>query len=120
MSRVKNLQDPTNHSGSPIHSAIRLLPYRALSRWAIWYCFAKLLSDIPTIPFHRKLELSLQGSVHWNKRRSVGRSAAHQLGSAILRSSFFVFLSRFVPSCQLFKKDVSNSATQDSIMNVHN
>ncbi|KAG5580927.1 hypothetical protein H5410_051554 [Solanum commersonii] len=100
-------------------------PLCILSRWAIWYCFAKLFGDTLTAPFHRQLDLFLQGSVHWNKRRSPGRSATRQLGSAIFRPSF---LRSFQPPCsflpttrvQLFKKGVSNSATQESIMNAHN
>uniref|UniRef100_M1D9M8 Uncharacterized protein n=1 Tax=Solanum tuberosum TaxID=4113 RepID=M1D9M8_SOLTU len=66
-------------------SCFSLQPLRALSRWAIWYCFAELLGDTSTAPFHHQLDLSLQGSAHWNKRRSPGRSATRQLGSAILR-----------------------------------
>ncbi|KAG5610347.1 hypothetical protein H5410_021628, partial [Solanum commersonii] len=50
-----------------------------------------------------------------------------QMGSAVLKSSFirsFSFLCSFLPNSQTqvqpFKKSVSNSATQDSIMNAHN
>ncbi|KAG5585177.1 hypothetical protein H5410_045611, partial [Solanum commersonii] len=45
-----------------------LQPLRTLSRWMIWYCFTELLNDTSTAPFHRQLDLSLQGSAHWNKR----------------------------------------------------
>ncbi|KAG5631182.1 hypothetical protein H5410_002899, partial [Solanum commersonii] len=51
-----------------------------------------------------------------------GQSATCQLSSAIFRPSFFRSfqpLYSFLPS-SWFKKDVSNSATQESIMNVHN
>ncbi|KAG5580628.1 hypothetical protein H5410_051255 [Solanum commersonii] len=96
---------------------------RALSRWAIWYCFAELLGDTLTTLFHHQLDLSLQGSAHWNKRRSLGRSATHQLGS----NPWFVSDSKYlnlkvssdIETKYQFKKDVSNSA-QDSTMNVHN
>uniref|UniRef100_M1DAB7 Uncharacterized protein n=1 Tax=Solanum tuberosum TaxID=4113 RepID=M1DAB7_SOLTU len=65
-----------------------LQPLRLLSCWVIWNCFAELLDDTPTAPFHHQLDLSLQGSVHWNERRSPGRSATRQLSSAITLISF--------------------------------
>ncbi|KAG5599758.1 hypothetical protein H5410_031128 [Solanum commersonii] len=43
---------------------------------------------MPTDPFHRQLDLSIQGSAQWNKWRSPGRLATHQLGSAIFKPSF--------------------------------
>uniref|UniRef100_M1DVA0 Uncharacterized protein n=1 Tax=Solanum tuberosum TaxID=4113 RepID=M1DVA0_SOLTU len=82
-------------------SCFILQPLRVLSCWAIWYFFAKLLGDTPTAPFHRQLDLSLQGSAHWNKRRSPGRSATHQLGSGIFRPSFLHSFHPLVPSCQV-------------------
>ncbi|KAG5631676.1 hypothetical protein H5410_003393, partial [Solanum commersonii] len=51
----------------------------------------------------------------WARLRPFGDSP-NALG---LRPFFFVLLSCLLPFCQ-FKKDVSNSATQVSIMTVHN
>uniref|UniRef100_M1DML7 Uncharacterized protein n=1 Tax=Solanum tuberosum TaxID=4113 RepID=M1DML7_SOLTU len=44
---------------------------RVLNHWVIWNCFAELLGDAPTALFPRKLDLFLQGSVHWNIRREL-------------------------------------------------
>ncbi|KAG5605519.1 hypothetical protein H5410_027011 [Solanum commersonii] len=82
-------------------SCFSLQSLRALSRWEIWYCFAELLGDTPIAPFHRQLDLSLQGSAHCNKRRS---QADRQLVNWARRSSglhFFALFSCFVPSCQV-------------------
>ncbi|KAG5599157.1 hypothetical protein H5410_030527 [Solanum commersonii] len=45
-------------------SYLSLQPLHALSHWAIWYCFAKLLGDTSTALFRRQLDLSPQGSAH--------------------------------------------------------
>ncbi|KAG5599492.1 hypothetical protein H5410_030862 [Solanum commersonii] len=58
---------------------------------------------MPTTPLHRQLDLILQRSVHWNKRRSPGRSVTRQLGSAIFRPSF---LRSFQPPCSFFPSSV--------------
>ncbi|KAG5586047.1 hypothetical protein H5410_046481 [Solanum commersonii] len=58
---------------------------------------------MPTTPFHRQFDFSLQGSTHWNKRRSPGRSTTHQLGLTIFRPSF---LSSFQPPCSLLPSSV--------------
>ncbi|KAG5576604.1 hypothetical protein H5410_056738 [Solanum commersonii] len=76
---------------------------RYTRRWALWYCFAKLLGDTLTAPFHHQLDLSLQGSAHLYKRRSLGRSATRQLGSAILKPSF---LRSFQPLCSFLPSSV--------------
>ncbi|KAG5572349.1 hypothetical protein H5410_062115, partial [Solanum commersonii] len=96
-----------------------LQPLLILSRWAIWYCFAELIGDASTALFHRQLDLFLQAQHIGTK----GDLQAHRrLANRARRSSglyFFVLFIRFIPSSQ-FKKDVSNNATQDTTMNVHN
>ncbi|KAG5631597.1 hypothetical protein H5410_003314 [Solanum commersonii] len=101
-------------SGSPIHSAIRLLVnfiafllypsgssrFESLGNIIL---FIELLGDTPIAPFHLQLDLSLKGSAHWNKRQSPGRSGTHQLGSAILRPSF---LRSFQPLCSFLPSNV--------------
>ncbi|KAG5630660.1 hypothetical protein H5410_002377 [Solanum commersonii] len=82
-------------------SCINLQPFCTLSCWVIWYYFAELLGDTPLTPFHRQLDLSFQGSTHWNKRRSLGRSVTRQLGLAIFRPSFLLSFQRLVPFCQV-------------------
>ncbi|KAG5594660.1 hypothetical protein H5410_035892 [Solanum commersonii] len=52
-------------------SCFSLQPLRALSHWAIWYCFAELLGDMSTALFHRQLDISRLGSSHLNKSRCV-------------------------------------------------
>ncbi|KAG5590023.1 hypothetical protein H5410_040537 [Solanum commersonii] len=96
-----------------------------MCHWATWYCLAKLLGDAPTALFFRQLDPFLQGSAHWNKRR--GRPFDYSLSGLGDPQAFifFVLFSLFVPFCektqvQSFKKGVSNSATQDSIMDAHN
>ncbi|KAG5614628.1 hypothetical protein H5410_014452 [Solanum commersonii] len=72
------------------------------------------------LPFFCRLDPLLQGSAHWNKRRS---KTLRRLTKWTRRSSglhFFVLFSPFTPFCDPFKKGVSNSATQDSIMNARN
>ncbi|KAG5610603.1 hypothetical protein H5410_021884 [Solanum commersonii] len=99
--------------------------HRTLGHCATWYCFAKLLSDTQTAPFFCRLDHVLQGSAHCNKRQS---KTLRRLAKWTQRSSglhFFVLFSLFTPFCdqtqfQPLKKGVSNSATQDSIMNIHN
>ncbi|KAG5631548.1 hypothetical protein H5410_003265 [Solanum commersonii] len=77
---------------SPINSH-----HRALCHWATWYCFTKLLSDALTAPFFRRLDPFLQGSAHWNKRRSktFWRLARWTRRSSCLH--FFILSSLFVP-----------------------
>ncbi|WMV41091.1 hypothetical protein MTR67_034476 [Solanum verrucosum] len=84
-------------------SCFSLQPLCILSRWAIWYCFTELIGDVPTAPFHRQLDLFLQGSAHLNKRRSPGPSVTCQLGSAIFRPSF---LRSFHPPCSFLPSSV--------------
>ncbi|WMV26480.1 hypothetical protein MTR67_019865 [Solanum verrucosum] len=75
-------------SSSP--SCTSLHPRRALGHWAAWYCFIELLGNVTTAPFFRRLDPFLQGSAHWNKRRS----------KTLRRSSdlhIFVLFSPFVP-----------------------
>ncbi|KAG5612056.1 hypothetical protein H5410_023337 [Solanum commersonii] len=79
------------------------LHLRILSRWVIWYFFAKLFGDTPISPLYRQLDLFLQGSAYWNKRRSPGRSVTRQLGSAIFRPSF---LHSFQPPCSFLPSRV--------------
>ncbi|KAG5580097.1 hypothetical protein H5410_050724, partial [Solanum commersonii] len=82
-----------------------------LDHWAIGNYFTELLDDASTSPFPRRLDLFLQGSAHWNIKRGDPQ--------AFFSSSFQPPCS-FLPSNVHFKEDVSNSTTQDSIMNVHN
>uniref|UniRef100_M1DRA3 Uncharacterized protein n=1 Tax=Solanum tuberosum TaxID=4113 RepID=M1DRA3_SOLTU len=56
------------------------------------HCFAEPFGDSPTAPFYCRLDFLLQGLAHWNISKT---------------------------QVQQFKKDVSNNATQDSIMNAH-
>ncbi|KAG5610213.1 hypothetical protein H5410_021494, partial [Solanum commersonii] len=49
---------------------------RVLIHWATGNCFAELLGDALTAPFHRQLDLFLQGSSHWNFGRGQGRLAS--------------------------------------------
>ncbi|WMV54919.1 hypothetical protein MTR67_048304 [Solanum verrucosum] len=74
---------------------------RALGHWVTWYCFAKLLSDAPTASFFRRLDPFLQGSAHWNKRRSktLGRLAKWTRRSSGLH--FFVLFSLFIHFCDV-------------------
>ncbi|KAG5571874.1 hypothetical protein H5410_061640, partial [Solanum commersonii] len=93
---------------------------------------ADALGDPPFGLFHPLLALTFN---IFNKRLSLSLSATRQLGSAIFNLSFF---RSFQPPCSFlpstvhafpqtpntqnlrqFKKDVSNSTTQDSIMNAH-
>ncbi|WMV46118.1 hypothetical protein MTR67_039503 [Solanum verrucosum] len=74
---------------------------RVLGHWTTWYCFAELLGDAPTAPYLRRLDPFLQGSAHWNKRRS---KTLRRLAKWTRRSSglhFFVLLSLFVPFCDI-------------------
>ncbi|KAG5631990.1 hypothetical protein H5410_003707, partial [Solanum commersonii] len=75
---------------------------------------ADTLDDLPFGQFHRLLDLAFS-IFAWNKRRSPGRSTTRQLGSAIISP-----ICGLKTQVQQFKKDVSNSAAQDLIMNVHN
>ncbi|KAG5595094.1 hypothetical protein H5410_036326 [Solanum commersonii] len=72
--------------------------------WAIKHCITELFGDTPTTLLSRQLDLLLQGLAHWNIRRYQDHSMTHLIVSIL---------------CSEFKKDVSNSATQDSIMNAH-
>ncbi|KAG5586080.1 hypothetical protein H5410_046514 [Solanum commersonii] len=51
---------------------------------------------------HRYIRRST-GLAHWNKRRSPGRSATHQLGSSIFKPSF---LCSFQPPCSFLPSSV--------------
>ncbi|KAG5577143.1 hypothetical protein H5410_057277, partial [Solanum commersonii] len=89
----------------------------------------------------RRLEFLLQGLAHWNFRQLNGHSMTRQMDLAITRLSFLPFFSSLRSVLQLsvlalssiqiprnqgfyiiqqFKKDVSNSVAQESIMNAHN
>ncbi|KAG5571670.1 hypothetical protein H5410_061436, partial [Solanum commersonii] len=84
-------------------------------------------NDPPFGRFHCLLALAFNiftlrvvGAQHTGTKGDL--QADRRLANWAWRSSslhFFVLFSRLVPSCQ-FKKDVSNSAIQDLIMNVHN
>ncbi|WMV25552.1 hypothetical protein MTR67_018937 [Solanum verrucosum] len=68
---------------------------RALVYWVAWYCFTELLGDALTAPLFRRLDPFLQGSAHWNKRRS---ETLRRLAKLTRRSSgllFFVLFSLF-------------------------
>ncbi|KAG5630270.1 hypothetical protein H5410_001987 [Solanum commersonii] len=116
---------PRHKSKSLIYSAIRLWcsssPFCTILRH---HHVLELLGDALTAPFFGRLDPFLQGSAHWNKRRS---DTLRRLAKWTRRSSglhFFVLFSLFIPFCdqtqvQPFKKGLSNSATQDSIMNTH-
>uniref|UniRef100_M1D9F5 Uncharacterized protein n=1 Tax=Solanum tuberosum TaxID=4113 RepID=M1D9F5_SOLTU len=93
-SAIWSISSPSYFSLSPLHILIR---------WEIWYCFTELFGDTPTTPFHRQLDLFLQGLAHWNKKGSPGRSVTHQLGSAIFRPSF---LRSFQPPCSFLQSSV--------------
>ncbi|KAG5599569.1 hypothetical protein H5410_030939, partial [Solanum commersonii] len=70
------------------------------------------------LPFFCRLDPFLQGSVHWNKRRS---ETLQRLAMWTRRSSGLYFLCFFLPFCSFLRSSgVSNSATQNSIMNAHN
>ncbi|KAG5599598.1 hypothetical protein H5410_030968 [Solanum commersonii] len=77
--------------------------------------FGFLCSSSPSctiLQHHRAL-----GSAHWNKRRS---KTLRRLAKWIRQSSslhFFILFSLFIPFCDI---GVSNSATQDSVINAHN
>ncbi|KAG5571480.1 hypothetical protein H5410_061246 [Solanum commersonii] len=94
----------------------------------------ELLGVAPTAPFPRRLDLFLQGLAHWNIRRDLRPFDISPNGLGDLQA---IFSSFFQPLCsflfdsvhalslnktqvQQFKNDVSNSSTQNSIMNVHN
>ncbi|KAG5610348.1 hypothetical protein H5410_021629 [Solanum commersonii] len=89
----------TNHSASLVEIANQLgdPPFGRFHRYLALsfsiYCFAELLGDTLTAPFHHRFDPFFQGLTHWNKSKT---------------------------QVQQFKKDVSSSATQDSIMDAHN
>ncbi|WMV33313.1 hypothetical protein MTR67_026698 [Solanum verrucosum] len=66
-----------------------------------WYCFVEFLGDAPTTPFFCRLDPFLQGSTHWNKRRS---RTLRRLTKWTRRSSglhFFVLFNLFIPFCDV-------------------
>ncbi|KAG5620007.1 hypothetical protein H5410_005225, partial [Solanum commersonii] len=91
-----------------------------LRHWVIECCFTELIDNAPTAHFHCRLNLLLQGLAHWNIRRDLGpfSDLPNSLGDPQERPSF-VSQSQY-RNLRQFKKDVSNSATQDLIMNIHN
>uniref|UniRef100_M1DJF0 Uncharacterized protein n=1 Tax=Solanum tuberosum TaxID=4113 RepID=M1DJF0_SOLTU len=80
-----------------------LLHSRVLRHWAIECCFAELLGDAPTAPFHRRLDLFLQGSAHWNIRRDLGPFGD---SSSSLGDPQEVFSPFFQPLCSFLLDSV--------------
>ncbi|KAG5580258.1 hypothetical protein H5410_050885 [Solanum commersonii] len=69
---------------------------------------------------HRLLIPLLQGFAYWNKGRSASLQGISKCSWRCSGFSFFILFSLFQTQVQPFKKGVSNSATQDSIVNAHN
>ncbi|KAG5595227.1 hypothetical protein H5410_036459 [Solanum commersonii] len=114
--RVKNPHDPTDHSASLVE-------------------IADQLGDPPFGRFHRHLDLSFNIVVTLEQKARITRFSDLPNGfsdSQIFLSSFFqlplthqhpqlkILLVLKQTQVQPFKKGISNSATQDSIMNAQN
>ncbi|KAG5629960.1 hypothetical protein H5410_001677 [Solanum commersonii] len=70
-------------------------PLRVLNHWAIWYCFAKLLGNALSAHCHRRLDLLLQDSTHWNIRRDLGPFGDSPNGLADPQEVFSPFFQPF-------------------------
>ncbi|KAG5606589.1 hypothetical protein H5410_028081, partial [Solanum commersonii] len=123
MSRLKNPRDPNPNLEDKTLSIFN-------GSFSIISRNRDQLGNSPFGVVHRRLALAfiivvLWRSAHWNKRQS---KTLWRLAKWTRRSSglhFFILFSLFVPFCNQtqvlsFKKGVSNSATQDAIMNAHN
>ncbi|KAG5615087.1 hypothetical protein H5410_014911 [Solanum commersonii] len=86
------------------------------------YYITESFSESPTTPLSRRLDFLRHSLAHWNIRRDHSQLATHLMSpnrGFINTLNLNFWLSSSKTQVQQFKKYVSNSATQDSIMNAH-